>query len=143
MLLQSPKSSIIYKQLKGNLKKKTFQACTLQYGNVGLKSLESGRIRYNEMAAVHKFLRMNVKNEGFIFTNICFDRCLTKKTVGSRMGKGKNSNFIWYSYISAGQILFEISNIDIKRCVFLLKKICYLLSINCKIVFKKDFINKN
>lgn len=49
-----------------------------------------------------------IKPYGFLYCIVPLDACLTKKSVGSRMGHGKGSIDLWYSAVTEGMIMFEI-----------------------------------
>jgi large subunit ribosomal protein L16 len=63
-------------------------------GFIALKSIENGKLTYNQIEACRKSLRRELQKKGNIFLRVFTDISLTKKPVATRMGKGKGSHNI-------------------------------------------------
>ena len=84
-------------------------------GHLALKSLENGKITYNQLEACRKSIKRMIKKDGLVFLRIFTYHSLTKKPLASRMGKGKGSHHIWIAPIKKGQIICEIINFFINK----------------------------
>lgn len=107
-------------------------------GLLALQSLENGRLTYKQIEACRKSVRRVLKKRGNVFLRVFTDVSLTKKSVASRMGKGKGAHNIWVSLIKKGQIICEISNISIEifiRSFKALQSASSKLPIKSKIIY--------
>lgn len=103
-----PKKTKFKKYRKGRLQSKSTSLVKLQYGVMGLKSLESCRITGSQIEAVRQNINRKLKRRGKIWINIFPDLPVTSKPSEIRMGKGKGSVDHWVAKVSAGKILFEV-----------------------------------
>jgi large subunit ribosomal protein L16 len=62
-------------------------------GNLILKSLENGKLTYNQIEACRKTIRRILKKQGVVYLRVFTNVSITKKPVASRMGKGKGSHY--------------------------------------------------
>jgi large subunit ribosomal protein L16 len=63
-------------------------------GTLALKSIENGKLTYNQIEACRKSIRRVLQKRGNIFLRVFTDISLTKKPVATRMGKGKGSHHV-------------------------------------------------
>lgn len=82
-------------------------------GFLALKTLENSKLTYNQIEACRKSIRRVLKKRGNVFLRVFTDISLTKKSVASRMGKGKGAHNIWVCLIKKGQIICEISSLSV------------------------------
>jgi large subunit ribosomal protein L16 len=61
-------------------------------GLMALKALENTKLTYNQIEACRKSIRRILKKKGNVFLRVFTDISLTKKSVASRMGKGKGNH---------------------------------------------------
>ena len=59
---------------------------------------------------------------------------LTKKVIGSRMGKGKGKLKDWFSHTSPGINLFEYRNLRSGRAVYFLRQLSFRLPVRTRII---------
>ena len=67
--------------------------CSIK-GNLILKSIENGKLTYNQIEACRKTIRRILKKQGLVYLRVFTNVSITKKPVASRMGKGKGSHYI-------------------------------------------------
>ena len=67
---------------------------------------------------------------------------LSKKFLGSRMGKGKGKLNAWYSTLSGGHMLVQFKNLRLGRSFFFLKKLRFQLNAEFKIFSKSSYFLK-
>jgi large subunit ribosomal protein L16 len=103
-----PKQTKFKKYRKIKIKRQSSSLTKLQYGIVGLKSLESCRITGAQIEAVRQNINRKLKRRGKIWINIFPDLPVTSKPSEIRMGKGKGSVDHWVAKVSAGKVLFEV-----------------------------------
>jgi len=67
--------------------------CSIK-GHLILKSIENGKLTYNQIEACRKTVRRILKKQGAVFLRVFTNVSITKKPIASRMGKGKGSHHI-------------------------------------------------
>lgn len=110
MFLQ-PKKTKHKKIKKGKLRKLEFKATKIVFGNVGLKSVNSGIISARNIEAARRAISRKIKKKGKIWVRVFPDLPVSSKPTSSRMGKGKGSNSHWSARVYGGTVLFEICGI--------------------------------
>jgi len=81
-------------------------------GTFALKSLESGKLTFKQIEAGRKSIRRNVKKEGFLLIRVFTGKSVTRKSIASRMGKGKGAHSFWMCPIRSGQVIYELSGVS-------------------------------
>ncbi len=84
----------------------------LNQGDFGLVALEGAWITANQIEAARVAMTRYMKRGGKVWINIFPHMPLTKKSIGSRQGKGKGSVDAWVAVAKEGKILFEVAQID-------------------------------
>ena len=110
MFLQ-PKRSKYKKIRKGTILKLEFRSNKLQFGTVGLKSVESGVISSRQIEAARQAINRKIKRKGKLWIRVFPNLPITSKPTEVRMGKGKGSVSHWVSKIASGAILFELCGV--------------------------------
>jgi len=77
-------------------------------GQLALRSIENGRLTYNQIEACRKSIRRMLAKQGSIIIRVFTNFSMTKKPLASRMGKGKGSHHIWICRIKKGQVICEV-----------------------------------
>lgn len=106
-------------------------------GFLALKSIDNGKLTYNQIEACRKSIRRILQKKGNIVLRVFTDISITKKPVASRMGKGKGSHNKWISIIKKGQVICEVSGISVEslsRCIKALKAASSKLSVRTTII---------
>lgn len=138
MLKQYPKNIKFKKNHKVN---KNFlylydtKTAVPEFGNIGLQSLKAGKLTYKQLEASRRTLKRNVKKIGFFWIKVSVTRPVTKKPLGTRMGKGKGMTSFWIAPVRKGQLIFEIAGIPLDKAYLILKKAQSKLSIKTKIIY--------
>ena len=104
------------------------------YGQFGLQSLTYGKLTYKQIEACRRTIRRGLKKLGFLFIRVFTGTPVTKKPSATRMGKGKGSIAYWVAIIKKGQVIFEISGINLLYAKDILKKCSNQLPFKTKIV---------
>jgi large subunit ribosomal protein L16 len=106
-----------------------------------LKSLNSIRLRSNQIEATRRVIRRLVKKQGLMEIALNFDQNSTEKSSGVRMGKGKGGIKEWFSSLNAGRILLFLMNLNYIQSKFVLIKAKTKLAF--KNIIKNNYNIKN
>lgn len=106
----------------------------LNFGKFGLKTLEAGSLNLRQIESARKIISKKTERQSKIWVKISFNYFLTKKPLGTRMGKGKGKITFSYAKIKKGSIIFEISGSNNKKIVTALKACQYKLPIKTIVV---------
>lgn len=120
---------------KSKLKKLKFKANHLKFGTFGLKAVQSGIIKSNQLLAAKQAISKKIKKKGKLWVNIFTNLSITSKPIGFRMGKGKGAISHWAAKISSGNILFEICSSNFNDSFSALKLAGSKLPIKTKIIY--------
>ena len=91
------KSSIIKSSVSSNL----------QYGTLGIKILENCKLEHYQLESFRRLFLPYTKTCSKVWYKGNFSTPLTKKSIGTRMGKGKGKLDHWVSLYKKGEIIIE------------------------------------
>jgi large subunit ribosomal protein L16 len=80
----------------------------INFGDFGLKALESGQITSRQIEAARVAINRHMKRAGKVWIRIFPDKPMTKTPAETRMGKGKGSPEFFVAEIRPGRVLFEV-----------------------------------
>lgn len=112
MLLQ-PRKTKYQKVRKGKLNRFKFKS-KLDFGNFGLKALESGIVTAKHLHAANQAITRKIKKTGKVWLKVYPSLPITKKPTEVRMGKGKGNVSHWATKVRSGSIIFEIIAVNEK-----------------------------
>jgi len=119
-----------------NKKFKTKQK--MLFGQLGLKLCQPLRINSKNIFRLKLFLnkssRRGEETRRKVWLSAFPHWPLTKKHIGSRMGKGTGKLKTWFSKLSTGHILIELKNLRFGRSIFFLKQVQHRLKCYSKII---------
>ena len=115
---------------KGNTK--------LTQGEYGIAAKEGAWITANQIEAARVEMTRYMKRGGKVYINIFPHMPLTKKPIGTRMGKGKGSVEGWVAVVKEGKILFEVSGVSEEIAKEALRLASHKLPIKTKFIRKED-----
>lgn len=115
MLLQ-PKRIKYKKVKKGKLARFNYKS-NLNFGTIGLKTLESGFISARQIEAARQAISRQIKKKGKLWIKIFPNTPITKKPTEVRMGKGKGPFSHWAAKIKGGAVIFEICGVNKKTAI--------------------------
>ena len=104
------------------------------FGSYGLKALERGRIRSNQIEAARKVLSRNAGKSGKVWIRIFPDMPYTAKAAEVGMGKGKGDPQGYCFEVKPGRILFEVDGIGVAEASESLRKAGTKLPVKTKVV---------
>lgn len=108
--------------------------CSLAFGVYGLKSLESGRFKSNQIEAARRSISRNLKRAGKLWIRVFPQIPVTSKPAEVRMGSGKGSVSYWMCRVQPGLMLFEVDGVPEEVAVRALIKASAKLPFQTKVV---------
>ena len=106
-----PKRTKYRKQQKGRNRGKATRGNKVTNGQFGLQSLEAGQITSNQIEAARVAMTRYIKRGGKVWIKIFPDKPVTRKPIGTRMGKGKGAVEFWVANVKPGRVMFEIDGV--------------------------------
>jgi large subunit ribosomal protein L16 len=110
-MVMMPKRVKYRKLQKGTRRGIATTGASLAFGEYGLKVLENGWIKNNQIEAVRVILARKLHRGGKMWIRIFPDKSITKKPAEVRMGKGKGDLDHWVAVVKRGRILFELGGV--------------------------------
>ena len=109
----------------------------VQFGEFGLKALESGWISNRQIEAARIAMTRKIKRGGKVWINVFPDKPFTKKPAETRMGSGKGSPEGWVAVVKPGRVMFELAGIPEPLAREALRLAGSKLSVKTKIVTRE------
>ncbi|MEQ8444027.1 MAG: 50S ribosomal protein L16 [Alphaproteobacteria bacterium] len=130
----SPKRTKFRKQHKGRIHGNAKGGTALNFGSIGLKAMEPGRVTARQIEAARRALVRRIRRQGKVWIRIFPDVPVSSKPAEVRMGKGKGSPEFWACRVKPGRMMFEMDGVpnDIATEAFQLA--AAKMPIKCKIV---------
>lgn len=133
----SPRKVKFRKQQKGRIRGFAQRATTVDFGDVGLKAVENGKITSQQIEAARVAMMRHIKRGGQVFIRIFPDKPMTSKPLEVRQGKGKGSPVGWCAPVQRGRVIYEIKGVDVELAKEALLRAAYKLPIKTIIVEKE------
>lgn len=129
-----PKRVKYRKLIKGGRRGLATRGSKLVFGEFGLKVLENGWIKNNQIEACRVVLARQLHKGGKLWIRLFPDKAITKKPAEVRMGKGKGDIDHWVCVVKRGRILFELSGVPEEYARICFRLIAYKLPLKTKFV---------
>ena len=129
-----PKRVKYRRQQKGRMRGKALRGNTVDFGQYGLKAMESGKISNRQIEAARIAITRRARRGGKVWIRIFPDKPTTKKPAETRMGKGKGSPEGWVAVVRPGRILYEVDGLSEEVAREALRLAAQKLSIKTKFV---------
>lgn len=133
-MVMMPKRVKYRKLQKGNRRGVATSGADLAFGEYGIKSLENGWIKNNQIEAVRVILARQLHKGGKMWIRIFTDKSITKKPAEVRMGKGKGDLDHWVVVVKRGKILFELGGVPEEYAKHCFRLAAYKLPLRTKFV---------
>lgn len=129
-----PKRVKYRKAQRGSRKGIATRGSELSFGEFGLKSLENGWMKNNQIESIRVAITRKLQRGGKLWIRVFPDKPVTKKPAETRQGKGKGDLSHWVAVVKRGRVLFELGGIpeELARQVFRLA--AYKLPFNTKFI---------
>jgi large subunit ribosomal protein L16 len=109
----------------------------VQFGDFGLKSLESAWITNRQIEAARIAMTRKIKRGGKVWINVFPDKPVTQKPAETRMGSGKGSPEHWVAVIKPGRVMFELAGVPEPLAREALRLAGNKLSVKTKVVARE------
>src|SRR5436853_4447785 len=106
----------------------------VQFGDYGLKALESGWITNRQIEAARIAMTRKIKRGGKVWINVFPDKSVTAKPAETRMGSGKGSPEHWVAVVKPGRVMFELAGVPEQLAREALELAGTKLSVKTKVV---------
>jgi len=106
----------------------------VSFGSFGLKTLDAGRIRSNQIESARKAIAHTMSKSGKIWTRIFPDHPYTQKPAEVKMGKGKGELQGYVAIVKPGRVLFEVDGMDEASAREMLRKGGTKLPVKTKVI---------
>ena len=132
-----PKKTKYRKMQKGRMRGKASRGNFVSEGEYGIQALEAGWITSNQIEAARVAMTRYIKRGGKVWIKIFPDKPVTRKPIGTRMGKGKGAVEFWVANVKPGRVMFEIAGVAEETAREALRLAANKLSVKCKFVKKE------
>src|SRR5437868_12727439 len=129
-----PKKTKFRKVQRGRRRGTSKGQTSVQFGDFGLKSLDTGWVTNREIEAARIAMTRKIKRGGKVWINVFPDKPVTKKPAETRMGKGKGSPEAWVAVVKPGRVMFELAGVPEPLAREALRLAGNKLSVKTKIV---------
>ena len=133
-----PKRVKYRKQFRGRMKGKAGRGNKVDFGDIGLQSLEPAWITSRQIEASRRAIVRYVKRGGKLWIRIFPDKPVTAKPAETRMGGGKGSVDHWVAVVKPGRILFEITGVTEEQAKEAMRLASHKLPIKTQFVRRVD-----
>lgn len=107
-----PKRVKYRKKQRGNLKGKATSSTKLDFGDFGIRAIESGWISAQQIEAMRVTVAHYLKRAGKLWIRIFPDKPVSKKPAETRMGKGKGEPLYWVAPCRKGRVIIELEGVS-------------------------------
>jgi len=83
----------------------------VQYGDYGIKALETGWVTNRQIEAARIAMTRKIRRGGKVWINLFPDKPYTKKPAETRMGSGKGNPEGWVAVVKPGRVMFELAGV--------------------------------
>ena len=135
-----PKRSKFRKMQKGRMRGKATRGNKVTEGEFGIQAVTAGLITGNQIEAARIAMTRYIKRGGKVWIKIFPDKPITRKPIGTRMGKGKGAVEFWVANVKPGRVMFELADVTEEVAREALRLAANKLSVKCKFVQKETEI---
>lgn len=107
-----PKKRKYRKEFRGTRTGIATRGNTVDFGDYGLKLLESAWVTSAQIEAARRTITHHTKRVGKLYLRIFPHKPLTHKAAGSKMGSGKGDIDNYTSVVKRGAIIFELGSLE-------------------------------
>ncbi len=103
-------------------------------GELAIQNIKPGKLTFKQIESCRRTTKRGLKKIGCMWIKIFTNIPIYKKSLASRMGKGKGNLSHWVAPVKKGTILFEISSLNIQKAYNILNKSKTKLPMKTKII---------
>ena len=132
-----PKRRKFRKEFRGKMHGKSQRGSGVDFGEFGLKALESGWLASNQIEAGRRAITGSIKRGGKVWVRAFPDKPVSGRTAGQRMGGGKGDIDRYVAVVKPGRIIYEVAGITEELAIFAFDRASAKMPFKTKIV-KRD-----
>ena len=106
-----PRKTKYRKQHRGRRRGTAKGQQQVNFGDFGLKSLETAWVTNRQIEAARIAMTRKIKRGGKVWINVFPDKPVTQKPAETRMGSGKGSPEHWVAVVKPGRVMFELAGV--------------------------------
>lgn len=133
----TPKKTKFRKRQKGRLKGAATKGNSVDFGEIGLKALEHGKLTQQQIESARVAMMRHIKRGGKVWIRMFPDQPYTSKPAEVRQGKGKGAPVGFYAPVRPGKILYEIGGVPLDLAKEALTRARHKLPIKTAIVTRE------
>ena len=126
------------KQHRGRMTGEAKGGSRVNFGEYGLKSLESGWVTSRQIEAARIAMTRHIRRGGKVWTNIFPDKPVTEKPAETRMGSGKGNPERWVAVVKPGRVMFELGGVSEELARGAMERAIQKLPIKARFVVRGD-----
>ena len=119
------------------------RGANVSFGELGLKTLERGRITARQIEAARRAITRHIKRGGRVWIRVFPDKPITEKPLAVRMGKGKGAPEGFVAPVTPGRIIIEAEGVSYEIAKEALRLAAQKLPITTKFVVRRDYDIQN
>jgi large subunit ribosomal protein L16 len=123
--------------MKGTVAGESSRASVVDFGQYGLKAMESRWVTARQIEAARRAMTRFVKRSGKIWIRVFPDKPVTKKGQEVPMGQGKGSVDRFVAVVKRGRIIFEMDGITEEQAREALRLAGHKLPVKTRFVKKE------
>ena len=136
-MLMMPRRVTRRRQFRGRMKGKATRGNVIAYGSYGLVATEPCWMTANQIEAARVAINRFTKRGGKVWINVFPNKPVSKKPIGTRMGKGKGAPEFWVAVIKPGRVLFELDGVSEEAAREAMRLAAHKLPCKTKFVMKE------
>ena len=133
-----PKRTKFRRVHRGRMTGKALKGNTVSQGDFGLQSLEPAWVTANQIEAARIAMTRYCKRFGKVYIKLFPDKPVSKKPLGTRMGKGKGAPEYWVAVVKPGRVMFEIAGVPEETAREAMRLAANKLPVKCKFIKKEE-----
>jgi len=135
-----PKRVKYRKKQRDNMKGKATASVKLDFGDFGLRVLETGWITAQQIEAMRVTITHYLKRAGKLWIRIFPDKPVSKKPAETRMGKGKGETLFWVAPCRKGRVIIELEGVSEEDARKALKRASSKLSLKTRFIKREGVL---
>lgn len=137
MALLQPSRTKYRKAFRGKRSGVATRSNQLNFGQFGLKAMESGWLTSRQIEAARRAMTNYTKRGGRIWIRVFPDKPITKHPAEAPMGSGKGDVVGFVAVVKPGQFIFEMGAVTLGVATEAMRLASHKLPLNTKFVSKE------
>lgn len=133
-----PKRTKYRKQMRGTMKGTETRGTELEFGTIGLQTLEPAWVTSRQIEAARRAMTRSIRRGGKIWIRIFPAKPVTQKPAETRMGSGKGNPEYWVAVVKPGRIMFEMKGVTAEVGTKAMQLAAQKLPVRTRIVVSPD-----